>query len=77
MGGDVLLASKWDIAVDLLRLIRGVIGFVLMDGPDWVRYPAIALGSGLALYIAWSWCRDRWWPRGSEPAEEADASPDS
>ncbi|MEV5971199.1 hypothetical protein [Streptomyces sp. NPDC051921] len=75
MGGDVLLASKWDIAVDLLWLVRGMIRFVLMDGPAWIRYPVIALGAALVLYVVGSWCRDWWSQRGSEP-EEAEASPE-
>ncbi|MFB7866652.1 hypothetical protein [Streptomyces sp. NPDC056069] len=77
MGGDVLLASKWELGIDLLLLLRGLLRFALMDGPAWIRYPVIGLGTAFVLYVVGSWGRDRWRRRGSGPGAETEASPDS
>ncbi|MFG3348944.1 hypothetical protein ACGF1Z_28300 [Streptomyces sp. NPDC048018] len=77
MGGDVLLASKWELGIDLLLLLRGLIRFALMDGPAWIRYPVIALGSAFVLYVVGSWCRERWLGRGEAAGEETPTRADS
>ncbi|MFI8964424.1 hypothetical protein ACIGO8_20200 [Streptomyces sp. NPDC053493] len=55
----MLLASKWDVVFDLGYLLRGLLRFVLMDGPDWIRYPAMVLGSALVGLTVWGWWRER------------------
>ncbi|MFJ2935826.1 hypothetical protein ACIO8G_24120 [Streptomyces sp. NPDC087219] len=56
MGGELVLASKWDDAFDVARFLY--VGF-FSDLPAWARYTVLALvGSGLVHGLV-SWLRKR------------------
>ncbi|MFE7413408.1 hypothetical protein [Streptomyces laurentii] len=57
MGGDVLLASKWALAEDLLRLSAAAGRAVFVSMPSVVRYPLLVLIGATAVYLVVAWCR--------------------
>ncbi|MGW4700681.1 hypothetical protein [Streptomyces sp. NPDC004285] len=66
MTEGLTLASKWDAADDILRLLWTATSRHL---PEWVRYPLIAAGVTLAVHEGLRWLRARF---GAPP--EADPS---
>ncbi|MEU7024325.1 hypothetical protein ABZ990_27265 [Streptomyces sp. NPDC046203] len=59
MGGDVLLASRWEPAVDLLRLLVSGLRVAFGHLPDWARYPLLVLIAAGAAWIGVTTCRDK------------------
>ncbi|GAA3916203.1 hypothetical protein GCM10022244_27100 [Streptomyces gulbargensis] len=49
MGGDLTLASKWDVGLDVARFLY--VGF-FSDVPAWARWTVVALGCGALGYGA-------------------------
>ncbi|MEU9296384.1 hypothetical protein [Streptomyces sp. NPDC048266] len=66
MGGDLVLASKWDAAFDAMRFLY--VGF-FSDLPAWVRYTVLALFGSTVVYGVVSWLRNR-----SAPAAEDEST---
>ncbi|MFF6778031.1 hypothetical protein ACFY8W_31385 [Streptomyces sp. NPDC012637] len=75
--GGVLLASKWDVAGDLARVVGGLLRVAFMALPEWLRYSVIALGGGFVLYVVATRCRDWWRERRAASAGPPEASPDT
>ncbi|MFD0371452.1 hypothetical protein [Streptomyces sp. NPDC059071] len=75
--GGELLASKWDVADDLARLVVGLFRVAFTALPEWIRYPVIVIGGGFALYVVATRVRDWWRGRREEPAGPPEASPET
>ncbi|MFJ8661518.1 hypothetical protein [Streptomyces sp. NPDC093795] len=56
MSGELVLASKWDAAFDVVRFLY--VGF-FSDLPAWVRYTVLALFGSTVAYGFLSWLRKR------------------
>lgn len=77
MGGDVLLASRWDAGVDLMRLVLGLIRIGFGALPEWIRYPVAGLGGAFLLYCVGTRVRDAWRARRSPSRELAETPLDT
>ncbi|MFG2116316.1 hypothetical protein ACGFRB_27395 [Streptomyces sp. NPDC048718] len=55
----MLLASRWEPAVDLLRLLVSGLRVAFGHLPDWARYPLLVLIVAGAAWIGATTCRDR------------------
>lgn len=73
MGGDVLLASKWDAGWDLAYLVFGLVRIAFGSLPEWIRYPVVALGGAFFLYCV----ATRWRARRSPSRELAETPLDT
>ncbi|WP_411110777.1 hypothetical protein [Streptomyces sp. c-19] len=73
MGGETLLASKWDVGVDVVRFLW--VG-LFSSLPAWARYTVLALFGLTLAYGFLSWLRSRSSSapeaEGAERAEESD-----
>ncbi|KOX22019.1 MULTISPECIES: hypothetical protein [unclassified Streptomyces] len=56
MSGELVLASKWDAAFDVVRFLY--VGF-FSDLPAWVRYTVLGLFGSTVAYGFLSWLRNR------------------
>ncbi|MEV6251382.1 hypothetical protein AB0M38_35270 [Streptomyces sp. NPDC051742] len=56
MGGETLLASKWDAGVDVVRFLW--VGF-FSSLPAWARYTVLALFGLTVAYGFLTWLRSR------------------
>ncbi|MFE0649819.1 hypothetical protein ACFVZH_14645 [Streptomyces sp. NPDC059534] len=65
MGGEPILASRWDMPVGIARFLWMVIFSSL---PAWVRYALAAVGVALVLHAGIGWLRGR---LGATPVEDA------
>lgn len=74
MGGDVLLASRWDAGWDLVHLLLGLARIGFGSLPDWIRYPAVGLGVSLLGYALATRCR-RWWRERRTTSREMAETP--
>ncbi|WMX47973.1 hypothetical protein RGF97_28580 [Streptomyces roseicoloratus] len=73
----MLLASKWDVAGDLARLVYGAVRIAFMALPLWLRVTVIVLIGGFVLYAVATRVRDRWRERRTGPAGAPETSPDA
>lgn len=55
-GGEFVLASRWSVAWDVVRLVFAAFHH---DLPGWVRYPLLALGCTLVVHQGLGWLRER------------------
>ncbi|MEU7297772.1 hypothetical protein AB0A76_32020 [Streptomyces exfoliatus] len=69
MGGETLLASKWDAGVDVVRFLW--VG-LFSSLPAWARYTVLALFGLTVVYGFVSWLRSR-----SSSAPEAEGAEES
>ncbi|WP_435971114.1 hypothetical protein [Streptomyces sp. Qhu_M48] len=56
MSGELVLASKWDAALDVVRFLW--VGF-FSDLPAWARYTVLGLFGSTVVYGFVSWLRKR------------------
>ncbi|MFF8837832.1 hypothetical protein [Streptomyces sp. NPDC015130] len=56
MGEELVLASKWDVGLDVVRFLW--VGF-FSSLPAWARYTVLALFGATLLYGFVSWLRNR------------------
>ncbi|ALO07085.1 hypothetical protein AQF52_1489 [Streptomyces venezuelae] len=70
MGEELVLASKWDVGVDVVRFLW--VGF-FSSLPAWARYTVLALFGATLVYGFVSWLRNRSAsvPEAEEAADEA------
>ncbi|MGW0119207.1 hypothetical protein [Streptomyces sp. NPDC003327] len=61
--GETVLASRWDAAGDIARLIFAA---VFDNLPEWIRYPLLAVAAALIVHLVLGWLRKR----SGTPAEE-------
>ncbi|MFD3727457.1 hypothetical protein [Streptomyces sp. NPDC058671] len=64
MGGELVLASKWDAAFDVVRFLY--VGF-FSDLSAWARYTVLGLFGSTVAYGFLSWLRKR---SATAPADE-------
>ncbi|AJF64174.1 hypothetical protein SVTN_06845 [Streptomyces vietnamensis] len=69
-GGELVLASRWGVAFDLVRLVFAAFHHHL---PEWVRYPLLAFGCAVVVHLGLGWLRERF----GAPLEESEADRES
>ncbi|MER5967887.1 hypothetical protein [Streptomyces sp. NPDC002057] len=71
MSGELVLASKWDAAFDVVRFLW--VGF-FSDLPAWARYTVLGLFGSTVVYGFVSWLRKRsaHAPEDEEPLQEGE-----
>lgn len=72
MAESLTLASRWDVAFDVVNFFRLVVFGHL---PEWLRSPLIAAGSTLAVHAGLGWLRTRFGEARDDgrPVREYDA----
>ncbi|MFD3536998.1 hypothetical protein [Streptomyces sp. NPDC058664] len=64
MGEELILASRWDMPLDIGRFLWAV---VFSGLPDWARYPLLAAVGAFAVHAVLGWLRTRF---GGSPDED-------